>query len=99
LCTTDIFPACPCSALRAAPFAAFLHWALPRLDKRWAGFRSVTAQVESRIVDRLQVLGRRTFEAYRDYVADHPAEWDRLDALPLYRHTAQGRRQARPVSS
>lgn len=63
------------------PFAAFLQWALPRLNKRWAGFRNVTGQVESRVVERLQELGLRSFEAYRDYLAEHPAEWNRLDAM------------------
>jgi chemotaxis protein methyltransferase CheR len=63
------------------PFTSFLRWALPRLGKRWAGFRHVTGQVESRVVDRLQELGLRSLDAYRDYLAEHPAEWDRLDAM------------------
>lgn len=62
-------------------FSDFLQWALPRLDKRWEGFRAVTGQVESRVVDRLQELDLRSFEAYAGYLAEHPAEWDRLDAL------------------
>ncbi len=49
------------------PCSAFLQWALPRLDKRWEGFRRVRGQVESRIVERLQELDLRSFEAYREH--------------------------------
>jgi len=59
----------------------FLQWALPRLNKRWEGFRAVTGQVESRVVERLQELGLRSFDDYREHLSEHPEEWDRLDAL------------------
>jgi chemotaxis protein methyltransferase CheR len=62
-------------------FTAFLRWALPRLEKRWAGYQSVQGQVESRLADRLQELGVRSLSAYREYLEAHPDEWARLDAM------------------
>ncbi len=66
----------PCDAT-----SDFLRWALPRLDKQWAGYRKVQGQVESRLVDRLQALALRSLDAYRDYLQAHPDEWERLDAM------------------
>ena len=63
------------------PFLPFLQWALPRLGKRWAGFRRVRGQVESRLTERLRALGLRSLGAYREYLQAHPGEWARLDAL------------------
>ncbi len=63
------------------PVTTFLKWALPRLGKDWAGFQQVQGQVESRLLDRLQVLGLRSFSAYRDYLNAHPEEWARVDAM------------------
>lgn len=63
------------------PCAAFLQWALPRLGKRWEGYQTVQGQIESRLLDRLQDLDLRSFDAYRDYLEAHPDEWDRLDAM------------------
>jgi chemotaxis protein methyltransferase CheR len=63
------------------PCTAFLQWALPHLGKRWEGYRAVQGQVESRLTDRLQDLGLRSLDAYRDYLQEHPDEWDRLDAM------------------
>ncbi|MEF8940543.1 MAG: CheR family methyltransferase [Salinivenus sp.] len=63
------------------PFATFLRWALPRLGKTWAGYRAVRGQVTSRLTDRLRALGLRSVGAYREYLAAHPGEWARLDAL------------------
>lgn len=62
-------------------YAAFLQWALPRLKKRWAGYRKVQGQVKSRLADRLQELDLRSLDAYRDCLETHPDEWDRLDAM------------------
>jgi chemotaxis protein methyltransferase CheR len=59
----------------------FLQWCLPKLGKRWAGFRKVRGQVCKRIARRMQDLDRRSLGAYRDYLRAHPEEWDRLDAM------------------
>jgi len=45
---------------------AFLQWALPRLDLRWAGFRKVRTQVCKRLKRRIRLLGLSGFTAYRD---------------------------------
>jgi len=63
------------------PTSAFLQWALPRLGKRWDGYRRMRGQVESRLIDRLRELGLRSLDAYRDYLQEHPDEWKRLDAM------------------
>lgn len=59
----------------------FLQWALPRLKRRWAGFRKVRAQVCKRIDQRLKRLGLSGPRAYRDYLEQQPAEWEMLDRL------------------
>src|SRR5262245_61936230 len=58
---------------------AFLQWALPRLDLRWAGFRKVRKQVCKRLKQRLRLLGLPEFTAYRDQLAANPEEWRVLD--------------------
>lgn len=63
------------------PFSTFLAWALPQLGKRWDGYHDVQGQVKSRLTDRLQELGFRSLERYRNYLHTHPAEWARLDAM------------------
>jgi chemotaxis protein methyltransferase CheR len=57
-----------------------LRWALPRLGKRWTGFRPVQQQVCRCLVDRLTTLDLRSFDAYRDYLREHPDEWETVDA-------------------
>ena len=59
----------------------FLQWALPRLHRRWQGFRKVRAQVCKRIDRRWKGLGLAGLRAYRDYLERHPAEWEPLDRL------------------
>jgi chemotaxis protein methyltransferase CheR len=59
----------------------FLQWALPRLHRRWPGFRKVRAQVCKRIDRRWKGLGLAGVRAYRDYLERHPAEWEPLDRL------------------
>lgn len=59
----------------------FLQWALPRLHRCWPGFRRVRAQVCKRIDRRCQALGLDGPRAYRDYLEQHPAEWEPLDWL------------------
>lgn len=59
----------------------FLQWCLPKLNKRWAGFRKVRGQVCKRIARQMQELELRSIDAYRDYLDAHPDEWNRLDAM------------------
>lgn len=59
----------------------FLQWALPRLHRRWPGFRKVRAQVCKRIDRRCKALSLTGPRAYRDFLEQHPAEWEPLDRL------------------
>jgi chemotaxis protein methyltransferase CheR len=59
----------------------FLQWALPRLGKRWPGFRKVRRQVCKRIDGRLHDLRLDNLFEYRCYLQARPAEWDNLDQL------------------
>src|SRR4051794_1629116 len=63
------------------PCVAFLQWALPRLDLRWAGFRRVRRQVCRRIGRRAAELGLPNLDAYRAHLDAHPAEWEVLRSL------------------
>jgi len=58
-----------------------LQWALPRLGKRWPGFRKVRRQVCKRIDRRLAALDLTGVAAYRAYLETHPAEWVILDSM------------------
>ena len=58
---------------------AFLQWALPRLDLRWAGFRRVRTQVCKRLKRRMHLLGLPGFVAYRDRLEADPDEWRVVD--------------------
>jgi chemotaxis protein methyltransferase CheR len=60
---------------------AFLQWALPRLGRRWAGYRKVRRQVCRRVRRRLEELGLDGFDAYGDHLETHPDEWPVLDGL------------------
>lgn len=59
----------------------FLQWCLPRLGKRWAGFHKVRSQGCKRIARRMQDLGLRSLDTYRDYLNAHRDEWNHLDAM------------------
>ncbi|HZA01402.1 MAG TPA: CheR family methyltransferase [Hyphomicrobiaceae bacterium] len=59
--------------------AAFLQWALPRVELRWAGFRRVRGQVCKRLKRRLKALGLEGFAEYRLRLERDPSEWQRLD--------------------
>ena len=59
----------------------FLQWALPRLGRRWAGYRKVQGLVCKRLGRRLRMLGLADLDAYRGWLESHPAEWPELDAL------------------
>lgn len=64
-----------------AECTAFLQWALPRLGRRWAGFRKVRRLVAKRLGRRLRALALADVDAYRGWLEAHPDEWTELDAL------------------
>ena len=60
---------------------ALLQWALPRLQRPWAGFRKVRNQVCQRIERRRRALALPDVAAYCDYLETHVEEWQALDDL------------------
>jgi chemotaxis protein methyltransferase CheR len=60
---------------------AFLQWVLPRLGRRWAGYRKVRRQVCRRVQRRIGELGLDGFEAYREHLEAQADEWAVLDGL------------------
>lgn len=58
---------------------AFLQWALPKLNLRWAGFRKVHRQVCKRLKRRMSDLHIADLTAYRARLEADPAEWRALD--------------------
>lgn len=67
--------------MKDGDYVTFLQWALPRLNMRWPGFRSVRGQVCKRIDRRMRELGCPEIAAYRHYLQAHPEEWVVLDGL------------------
>jgi len=65
----------------AVDCVAFLQWALPRLGRRWPGYRKVRRQVCRRVRRRAAELGLGSLAAYRDHLERHPEEWRVLDGL------------------
>lgn len=61
--------------------AEFLQWALPRLERRWPGYRKVRTLVCKRVGRRMHALGLADLGAYRGWLESHPAEWPELDVL------------------
>lgn len=59
----------------------FLQWALPRLGRRWEGYRKVRKRVCRRIFRRVEELGLTSLSGYRRFLQENPREWPRLDAL------------------
>jgi len=59
----------------------FLQWALPRLGRRWEGYRKVRRRVCKVIGRRADELGLASLSAYREYVEQNPGEWSNLDLL------------------
>ena len=57
----------------------FLQETLPRLRLRWRGFRRVHRQVCKRLQRRLKQLQLPDLASYRQYLDQHPQEWDTLD--------------------
>lgn len=60
---------------------AFLQWALPRIGRRWAGFRNVRGQACKRVRRRVAELGLADLDAYRQRLEEDPAEWAVLEQL------------------
>ena len=60
---------------------ALLQWALPRLQRPWAGFRKVRKQVCQRVERRRRTLALPDIAAYRAYLETHADEWQALDDL------------------
>ena len=58
---------------------AFLKWALPQLNLRWAGFRKVHRQVCKRLKRRMRDLHIADLAAYRARLEAGPSEWRALD--------------------
>jgi chemotaxis protein methyltransferase CheR len=69
------------STVNEAACAAFLGWALPRLQLSPPGFRRVRGQVCKRIGRRLKALGLGGLDEYRGYLEQHPDEWGVLDGM------------------
>jgi chemotaxis protein methyltransferase CheR len=67
--------------MRDEPCVEFLQWALPQMRMRWPGFRKVRGQVCKRLWRRIRQLGLEGETDYRRYLAEHPGEWETLDAL------------------
>jgi chemotaxis protein methyltransferase CheR len=57
----------------------FLQETLPRLHLSWHGFRRVRRQVCKRLQRRLKQLQLPDLASYRQYLDQHPPEWDTLD--------------------
>jgi chemotaxis protein methyltransferase CheR len=66
--------------MKDAACVRFLQEILPRLALRWPGFRKVRRQVCKRLQRRLDELTLPDLEAYRRFLASHPAEWQLLDS-------------------
>jgi chemotaxis protein methyltransferase CheR len=64
-----------------AECTAFLQWALPRLQRRWGGYRKVRRLVAKRVARRLRALVLDDIAAYRRRLELDRLEWDELDAL------------------
>jgi chemotaxis protein methyltransferase CheR len=60
---------------------AFLQWALPRIGRRWAGYRKVRRQVCRRVRRRAGELGCASLADYRARLERDPREWCELDAF------------------
>lgn len=65
--------------MRDDDLVEFLKWALPKLNRRWSGYRKVRGQVGGRIRDRLIELGLGGLDEYREYLERHDEEWNKLD--------------------
>ncbi len=67
--------------MKDAECVDFLQWALPRLHRRWSGFRKVRRTICKRIDRRLDALKLPNVQAYREFLEREPSEWSALEAL------------------
>jgi len=67
--------------MRDSECVEFLRWALPRLARRWPGFRKVRRTVCKRIARRMQALNLPAPRDYRAFLERNAGEWPVLDAL------------------
>jgi chemotaxis protein methyltransferase CheR len=58
-----------------------LQWALPQLGMQWPGFRKIRSRVCKRITRRICSLQLKTVSDYKQYLGNHPEEWQTLDEL------------------
>ena len=67
--------------MQDAECVEFLQWVLPRLHRRWQGFRKVRRTTCKRVTRRLQELNLTGAQAYREFLERNSSEWSVLDAL------------------
>lgn len=67
--------------MKDAECVDFLQWALPRLRRRWPGFRKVRRTTCKRVDRRLEALKLPDVQAYREFLEREPHEWSALEAL------------------
>jgi len=67
--------------MRDSECVEFLRWALPRLARRWPGFRKVRRTVCKRIARRLLALNLSGPRDYREFLERNAGEWPVLDTL------------------
>jgi chemotaxis protein methyltransferase CheR len=67
--------------MRDSECVEFLQWALPRLSRRWPGFRKVRRTVCKRIARRMPALALSGPRDYREFLEHNAGEWTVLDAL------------------
>lgn len=67
--------------MRDSECVDFLQWALPRLHRRWPGFRKVRGTTCKRIDRHLRALNLSDIGAYRRFLEHNPPEWSVLEAL------------------
>jgi chemotaxis protein methyltransferase CheR len=61
--------------------ADFLKWILPKLEMRPEGYRKVRKQVCKRFLRRMGELNLHSFESYRRFLGENPAEWKEIDTM------------------
>ena len=74
--------------MRDAACTAFLQWALPRLGRRWDGYRKVGRLVCKRLGARLRTLGPRALPRHTSDLPQHPRVKEALMAAGVIVLTA-----------
>ena len=67
--------------MRDSECVEFLQWALPRLARRWPGFRKVRRTVCKRVARRMLALNLSGPRDYREFLEHNAGEWTVLDTL------------------